>query len=205
MTHSHHGLKGALASLLFLFLRFDSNLPYSSSRSHTSTHSDIFFAAGTLNSWPANLAVYTESRGDVPAHVAWWRSRSEFTQVRPGPPSFFPPLVADFYSMIERDPVQPHTIIHYAVYCRLNVILSWDVRSDINAPLMKCVTPHVPTTNQNKGFEIDMWKGSRVVVGDQGGPMSVFGLSSGAGSDVGEEAEAHVKNPDFVFDTHVGK
>ncbi len=65
-------------------------------------------------------------------------------------------------------------------------------------------------TNQKMGFDLNMWEGSRLALGDQTGSISVFGLNSpGSSGSVGEgraEAEADdVKYPDLVFDAHTGK
>ncbi len=106
---SKDGLKGALTPSCSCFV---SNLPFcllpgivsalAFSPIYT-TSSDTFYAAGTLSSTSSNLALYSESQGDIPLMFLGGGLRSGVTQVRP--------LLIDLLSVmnIEQGPVQPNT------------------------------------------------------------------------------------------------
>ncbi|KXN86954.1 Telomerase Cajal body protein 1 [Leucoagaricus sp. SymC.cos] len=161
---SKDGLKGIVSALAF--------------SPNYSTESDAFFAAGTLNTTLANLALYNESQSDAPLMFIGGGDRAGVTQLR-------------------FNPMNPHIL--YAAHRRRDAILAWDLRSDVNLPLAKYVLPHKPMTNQKMIFDVDA-TGQRLAVGGQQGNVYIFDLTKT--KDDKDDSDTELRQPDLVVDAH---
>ncbi|KAJ7438115.1 WD40-repeat-containing domain protein [Mycena galericulata] len=133
-----------------------------SSLAFSPSYDSDFYAAGSLAATTGNIAMFSESDGAVPVLF-----------VSGGPPAGV--------TQLHFNPAQPNIL--YAAFRRKREIYSWDLRADVDTPLKiyssepSLLDSPAGDTNQKRRFDIDV-AGRFLAVGDQGGFVSVYDLSS---------------------------
>ncbi|KAF9074309.1 WD40-repeat-containing domain protein [Rhodocollybia butyracea] len=149
---SKDGLKGIISAMAF----------------SPSYDSDVF-AAGSLNASRANIALFSESQGQVPLMFLDGGLKAGVMQ-------------------LQFNPMQPHLL--YASFRRDMRIFCWDLRYNVDQP-SKIFGPMVSTaqavfkepTNQKHRFDIDI-SGSYLSVGRQDGTILIYDLNEGHSSEL---------------------
>ncbi|KAJ7217514.1 WD40-repeat-containing domain protein [Mycena rebaudengoi] len=164
---SKDGLKGIISALAF-----------------SPSYESDFYAAGSLAATHSNIAMFSESEGEVPVMFVGGGPRGAGV------------------TQLQFNPLKPHIL--YASFRRRREIYSWDLRADVNSPLGiysasgLTEVPRLEDTNQKLRFDIDVG-GRHLSVGDQEGKISVFELSEPETQDT---AEVPVISPRLMFNAH---
>ncbi|KAJ8073453.1 hypothetical protein PM082_011729 [Marasmius tenuissimus] len=137
---SKDGLKGIVSALAFC-----------------PSYTTDWFAAGSLAPTSSNVAIYSETQGEVPVMFLGNESKAGVTQLM-------------------FNPMRPHLL--YASFRRRTEVACWDLRSNANIP-WKLYSPPSATpeelTNQKRRFDVDIG-GRWLSVGSQDGSISLFDL-----------------------------
>ncbi|KAF8878226.1 WD40-repeat-containing domain protein [Infundibulicybe gibba] len=117
-----------------------------------------YYAAGSLIPSTANIALYDEARGANPVMFVDGGPRAGVTQ-------------------LHFNPLKPHIL--YAASRRQSTIYSWDIRSNVDAPIniydCRGSSKVGDTSNQKMRFDVDI-TGRWLASGNQSGRISIFDL-----------------------------
>ncbi|KAK7018084.1 hypothetical protein VNI00_018403 [Paramarasmius palmivorus] len=138
---SKDGLKGIISALAFC-------------PSYTSD----YYAAGSLTPTDSNVALFSETQGEIPVMFLGGGPKAGVTQ-------------------LQFNPMQPHMI--YASFRRQNVICSWDMRGTVDMPITIYSLPQgsEEPTNQKRRFDVDI-SGHWLAFGSQSGNIHFFDLNT---------------------------
>ncbi|KAG7092123.1 hypothetical protein E1B28_008497 [Marasmius oreades] len=139
---SKDGLKGIISALAFC-----------------PSYGSDYFVAGSLTPNKSNVAVFSETRGEIPVMFLGSDFRAGITQLM-------------------FNPMRPHLL--YASFRRRTEILCWDLRTRVDIPWKIYSSSHRETTedltNQKRRFDVDI-SGRWLTIGGQNGVISIFDLN----------------------------